>query len=146
MAAAESTYQPSETSRRTAVVIPVYNEERFIGSVVLQARRYAASVIVVDDGSSDGSAAVADEAGAVVLRHEKNMGKAAAIRTGFRHFKKISRRRNHADVIVMMDGDGQHNAREIPYLAAPILAGEADIVVGSRFLNVKSRISCVCFL
>lgn len=125
---------------RVIVAIPVYNEARFIGSVVLQARRYARWVIVVDDGSLDDSAAIAEAAGAKVLRHEQNRGKAAAVRTGLKYVKAFMRRRAEIAAFVMMDGDGQHNPIEIPTLVAPILDGEADMVVGSRFLGVRSRI------
>jgi glycosyltransferase involved in cell wall biosynthesis len=116
------------------IVIPAYNEARFIGSVVLQASEFG-TVIVVDDGSSDHTALIAANAGATVLRHEVNLGKSEAINTGFDYAKTLK-----ADVFVMMDGDGQHLCGEIPTVIAPILKGEADIVVGSRFLQVKSRI------
>lgn len=124
----------------TVVVIPAYNEARFIASVVLQARRYARRVIVVDDGSTDDTAALAQAAGAFVIRHEQNRGKAAAIRSGFHYARTLARRRVPIQVLIMMDGDGQHQAGNIPTLIRPILTGEADIVVGSRFLNVRSRI------
>lgn len=130
----------SSIASGTVVVIPAYNEARFIGSVVLQARRYARRVIVVDDGSTDETAALAKAAGATVLRHEYNRGKAAAIRTGFRYVHDLARRRNDLRAIVMMDGDGQHQAGDIPALIEPILTDQADIVVGSRFLQVRSRI------
>ncbi len=122
------------------VVIPVYNEARFIGSVVLQARRYAHRVLVIDDGSSDDSATIAREAGAIVLRHDRNRGKAAAVRTGFRYVRERLCRRHHIHALVMMDGDGQHQASDIPTLLAPLQHGEAEMVVGSRFLTVRSRI------
>jgi glycosyltransferase involved in cell wall biosynthesis len=130
----------SAVPNRVIVLIPAYNEARFIGSVVLQARRQAASVIVVDDGSSDDTATVASEAGAVVFHHGKNQGKAAAIRTGFRYIKSLPSEQIDFKAVVMMDADGQHQAAQIPSLIAPILAGEADIVVGSRFMGIKSRI------
>ncbi len=122
------------------VVIPAYNEARFIGSVVLQARCQARWVIVIDDGSTDDTASLAKAAGATVLTHEQNRGKAAAIRTGFHYVRSLIRQGKAIQVVVMMDGDGQHQARDIPTLTQPILAGEADIVVGSRFLSVRSAI------
>lgn len=124
----------------TLVIIPAYNEERFIGSVVIQARHYAMDVIVVDDGSTDDTVNIATEAGASVLRHEKNLGKAAALTTGFVHAKGLIADGHPVQAVVILDGDGQHQCVEIPHVVAPILAGEADIVVGSRFLGVKSRI------
>jgi glycosyltransferase involved in cell wall biosynthesis len=116
------------------IVIPAYNEARFIGSVVLQTIEYG-NVIVVDDGSSDHTALIAANAGATVLRHEENLGKSAAVNTGLDFARTLK-----ADAFVLMDGDGQHDSAEIPALLAPILKGEADIVVGSRFLQVKNRI------
>jgi len=118
------------------VIIPVFNEARFIGSAVIQARRHASVVIVVDDGSTDGTAEIAEIAGALVIRHEVNSGKGVALKTGFQHAREFE----NAKVIVTIDGDGQHNCAEIPQLAAPILAGMADMVVGSRFLGKKSDI------
>jgi glycosyltransferase involved in cell wall biosynthesis len=120
---------------QTAVIVPAYNEERFIGSVVILARRYASNVIVVDDGSRDGTAEVAEAAGALVIRHGVNLGKGVALRTGFQQARQL------ADVraIVTMDGDGQHNCVDIPELARPIFEGRADLVVGSRFLGKKSE-------
>jgi glycosyltransferase involved in cell wall biosynthesis len=111
------------------VAIPAYNEERFIGSVVLQARRAGLSVLVIDDGSSDQTAEVAEAAGAFVERHPENRGKAEALNTAFRYA-----RTSGAPALVVLDGDGQHNVAEIQRLLDPILSGEADIAIGSRFL------------
>jgi len=133
--AVEAQARPSGFDQ-TAVIIPAYNEARFIGSVVLQARKYAQTVIVVDDGSRDDTADVAQAAGALVLRHEVNSGKGTALKTGFQHLRHIE----GLQVILSIDGDGQHNCAEIPELAQPILEGNADLVVGSRFLGRKSDI------
>jgi len=122
------------------VIIPAYNEARFIGSVVLGAKRYASAVIVVDDGSADMTADIAEAAGAMVLRHPVNQGKAAALNTGFRYAKGCLSEDESIQVVVILDGDGQHLCSDIPILANPILSGKADIAVGSRFLEVKSRI------
>jgi glycosyltransferase involved in cell wall biosynthesis len=115
-------------SHNITVILPAYNEEVSIGSVVLLARRYADRVIVVDDGSSDRTAEVAANAGAEVVVHTKNKGKGIAFKTGFEAAEG-------ADIIVTLDSDGQHNPSDIPKLIAPILEGEADIVNGSRYLN-----------
>jgi glycosyltransferase involved in cell wall biosynthesis len=115
--------------------IPAYNEETAIGSVVLRAKQHADAVIVVDDGSSDATAAIAELAGAVVIRHERNLGKGNALRTVF-----LRAREMNADILVCLDGDGQHNPDEIPRLLAPIKNGEADMIIGSRFLDIHSDI------
>jgi len=116
-------------------VIPAYNEARFIGSVVLQTRALVDQVIVVDDGSTDGTGEIARAAGAIVVRHEQNQGKGKALRTGLNEARRLRPR-----AVVLLDGDGQHLPAEIPSLLAPILAGEADMVVGSRYLNGSSRV------
>jgi glycosyltransferase involved in cell wall biosynthesis len=115
------------------VVIPAYNEERFIGSVVLQARRCADTVLVVDDGSTDATAEIAESAGAIVARHAHNMGKGAALNTGLRQAREL-----RPAAVVLIDGDGQHLPQEIAHVVEPILAGHADIVVGSRYLDRRS--------
>lgn len=112
------------------VILPAFNEEVSIGSVVLLTRYYADSVIVVDDGSSDRTAEIARKAGAEVIVHEVNKGKGAALKTGFAAADNLG-----ADIIVTMDSDGQHNPAEIPKLVDPIIKGEADMVNGSRYLN-----------
>ena len=96
--------------------------------MVLGARQHALRVIVVDDGSQDKTAELAKLAGAKVLAHPQNMGKGAALKTGFQVAKD-------ADVIVTMDSDGQHRVEEIPKILEPILKGEADVVNGSRYLD-----------
>lgn len=118
------------TGLKIVVAIPCLNEERNIGSLVLQAKRYATEVIVVDDGSVDATAEIAEAAGAIVVRHQSNQGKGAALNSAFGIALG-----HDADVLVLMDGDGQHRAAEIPSVAGPILVGDADISVGSRHLQ-----------
>ncbi|MGB9131316.1 MAG: glycosyltransferase family 2 protein, partial [Methanosarcina sp.] len=113
------------------VILPAYNEEVSIGSIVILSKYYADHVIVVDDGSSDRTAALARKAGAEVIVHEVNTGKGGALKTGFAAAEG-------ADIIVTLDSDGQHNPGEIPKLVAPILKGEADMVNGSRYLHGHS--------
>ena len=126
----EKAYKEVTVPQNITVVLPAYNEEVSIGSIVLLTSQYADNVIVVDDGSSDRTAEVAGKAGAEVVRHETNRGKGAALKTGFTAAADLG-----ADVIVTMDSDGQHNPAEIPRLVAPILKAEADMVNGSRYLN-----------
>ncbi len=118
------------------VVIPAYDEARFIGSVVLEARRYAETVLVVDDGSADGTARIAQAAGAVVLEMPQNGGKGAAIRSGL----QVVLHEEDVRAIVLLDGDGQHDPKELTRLVQPIFDQDADLVIGSRFLGVRSRI------
>jgi glycosyltransferase involved in cell wall biosynthesis len=118
------------TSQHITVVLPAYNEEISIGTIVLLTRLYADKVIVVDDGSIDRTADVARKAGAEVIVHEANTGKGGALKTGFAAAASLG-----ADIIVTMDSDGQHNPAEIPKLVAPIIKGEAEMVNGSRYLS-----------
>ena len=129
-------------SRYTRIaLIPAYNEARFIGSVVLQVRPHVDQVVVVDDGSSDGTAETARAAGATVYSMPQNGGKARAISEGIAYIRRLALlRQGPPTAVVMIDGDGQHDPSQIPALLAPIEEGEADIVIGSRFIGIKSRI------
>ncbi len=115
------------------VAIPAYNEEIAIGSVVARAKVYADKVVVVDDGSKDKTAEVARLVGAEVITHEKNGGYGAAIRTCFNVAKKYD-----ADVMIILDADGQHSPSDIPRLLEEMEMSGSDIVIGSRFLNGNS--------
>jgi glycosyltransferase involved in cell wall biosynthesis len=117
-------------SSTVMVGIPCYNEEIAIGSIVLRASQYADQVVVVDDGSTDKTAEVARFAGALVIVHDVNVGKGAALRDLFQCATQAG-----FDIIVIIDGDGQHNPDDIPKLVGPLLRGEADVVNGSRYLN-----------
>lgn len=120
---------------KTIAAVPCFNEERFIGSVVLKAKGYVDQVIVIDDGSTDKTAMVAEQAGATVIRHDSNVGKAAAVNTAFEYARETG-----CEALVLIDGDAQHEPEDIPRLLQPVLEGEADIVVGSRFLQIKSHV------
>jgi len=119
---------------KIVVIIPAYNEERFIGSVVLKLREFPVKIIVVDDGSTDDTAALAKAAGARVFSLPSNQGKGAALNFGFQQARVY-----HPDVVVLIDGDGQHLPEELPGVICPILNGEADIAVGSRYINNSSN-------
>ena len=124
-----------DTTLSTVMVgIPCYNEEVAIGSLVLRAFRYADKVVVLDDGSTDKTSEIARLAGADVLVHGFNLGKGAALRDLFNYAKQCD-----VDIVVILDGDGQHNPDDIPKLVKPLLLDEADIVNGSRYLNGKSK-------
>ena len=113
-------------SSKITVALPAYNEERYIGSVVLQAKKYADEVIVIDDGSTDRTAKIAKLAGATVIRHGENKGYGAAIQSILAEAKERS-----PDILVLLDADSQHNPDEIPFLTKAISEGY-DLVIGSR--------------
>lgn len=115
-------------------VIPAYNEATRIQRIVGDARKYTQYVIVVDDGSADGTGDVAKAAGAVVIRHRQNSGPGAATMTGIE-----AARRMGAQIVVTLDADEQHDPHEIPQLLEPIVQGTADIVFANRF-GRKNRI------
>jgi len=117
-----------QSHQKIIAAIPCFNEERFIGSVVVKAKKCVDTVIVIDDGSTDATGEVACEAGAVVYRHGQNKGYGAAIRSAIEKGRELG-----ADVMVVLDGDGQHDPKDIPHLIKAILDGEADVVLGSRF-------------
>jgi glycosyltransferase involved in cell wall biosynthesis len=124
--------RPSPTAPVVAI-IPAYNEDKYIASVVLKARRKVDQVLVVDDGSKDQTATLAAEAGATVIKHSTNRGKGAAVRTGLEWALAA-----HAQAAILLDGDGQHQPNDIESLVSAVLSGEADMVVGSRFLSEKA--------
>jgi len=120
------------TGARVVAVVPAYNESGAVGRVVDEIRAACpeAEVVVVDDASTDETAAVAEARGATVLRLPFNVGIGGAVQTGFRYALEEG-----FDRAVRLDGDGQHDASEIPTLFAPLERGEADLVIGSRFVD-----------
>jgi glycosyltransferase involved in cell wall biosynthesis len=116
-------------------VVPAYNEAQVLGESVRALAAAALRVVVVDDGSTDDTAAVARTAGATVLRHAINRGQGAALQTGIAYAL-----RRGAEQIVTFDADGQHGVEAVPELLQPLLDGRADVVLGSRFLDGQSRV------
>ena len=118
--------------RRGIAIVPARNEEGAIGGVVSEIRAFdpELDVVVVDDGSSDRTAEIAAAAGAIVVRLPFNLGIGGAVQTGFKYALE-----HGYELAVRLDGDGQHDPGELPKLIEPVLRGDADIVVGSRFAD-----------
>ena len=112
------------------VGIPAFNEEKTIARVVLGAQKHAHIVVVCDDGSNDLTGEIAERLGAVVVRHDKNLGYGAALQSLFKRGCELK-----ADVLVTLDSDGQHDPAEIPRLVKPIEDHVAEVVLGSRFID-----------
>lgn len=117
---------------RLAVVVPAYNEEKTVGEVVRSLRPAAGLVLVVDDGSTDRTAAVAAAAGGEVYRHLINRGLGAALGTGIAAAVGLD-----ADIVVTFDADGQHKVEDIARLIEPIRLGAADVAIGCRVADRK---------
>ena len=113
-------------SLKILVAMPAYNEAKYIGSVVLQARQYADEVLVIDDGSTDQTAQIAELAGAIVIRHGENKGYGVAIQRIM-----IEAEKRGADTLVLLDADSQHDPNDIPSFLRAISAGN-DLVIGCR--------------
>lgn len=124
----ESDKRKREFSPYVTAVIPAYNEQVSIGSMVLKTKMYVDRVIVVDDGSTDKTAEIAVLAGAELIKNKSNSGKGAALKKGFEAAEG-------AEIILTLDADGQHKTTDIPKLLEPIVNGEADVVNGSRYMN-----------
>ena len=113
---------------KSVAIIPAYNEEVALGSIILRTLQYVDEVIIVNDGSDDKTVDVAKLAGAEIINHATNLGKGEALKSGFSAI-------GDADVVVTIDADGQHNPDEIPSLIKPIIEDGADLVNGSRYMN-----------
>lgn len=115
------------------IVIPAFNEETAIQAVIEEIRKFGyKNIIVVDDGSSDNTYQIAKNSGATSLRHKINRGKGATTKTGIEAAKILG-----AEIVVTLDGDGQHNPADIAKLTAPIEFENFDVALGTRLLNPK---------
>jgi glycosyltransferase involved in cell wall biosynthesis len=130
--AAPATAAPAaaQAALRRVALVPAFNEERNISRVLAELRAFdpGLDVVVVSDGSTDRTAEVAEAAGARVIRLPYNLGIGGAVQTGFRYAWEEG-----YELAVRVDGDGQHDPAQLGAVIAPVVAGEADIVVGSRF-------------
>ena len=120
---------------KITIGIPAYNEEKNIASVITKLKKITDSIIVCDDGSSDMTSEISKNLGAVVISHKKNMGYGAALRTIFQKSVELD-----SDILVTFDADGQHRIEDINKILQPLENNEADIVIGSRFIDNESKI------
>ena len=116
------------------VGIPAFNEEKNIASIITKLSTIADTILVCDDGSTDLTATIAKKIGAVVIKHGKNLGYGAAIRSIFLKAKELD-----GDILVTFDADGQHRIDDIKNVIKPIVNQEADLVIGSRFLDESEK-------
>ena len=116
------------------VCIPAFNEEKTIGEIVEKSLQYADNVIVCNDGSTDNTEKKAKEKGAIIINHKKNLGYGAALISLFEKARK-----ENAEIMITLDGDGQHDPAEIPNLVKALTENKVDVVIGSRFLGKKTN-------
>ena len=110
--------------------IPAYNEEKNIAKILSKIKKISDTIIVCDDGSTDSTSEIARNNDAIVIRHEKNLGYGSAIRSIFLKAKEMN-----GDILVTFDADGQHQVEDILKVTNPVQDGNADVVIGSRFLE-----------
>tara|TARA_Y100000588_G_scaffold258995_1_gene273666 strand:- start:9497 stop:10378 length:882 start_codon:yes stop_codon:yes gene_type:complete len=114
--------------------IPAFNEEKNIASIITKLMNITDSIIVCNDGSSDLTSEIAEKMGVMVINHEKNLGYGAAIRSIFLKAKELD-----GDILVTFDADGQHRIEDIENVTTPIINQEAELVIGSRFLDDSEK-------
>ena len=115
---------------KITVGLPAYNEEKNIAKIIVGLKKTADEVIVCDDGSTDLTSRIAESLGAIVIKHPKNLGYGSAIRSIFLKARGIN-----AEVLVTIDADGQHKIEDVKNIVKPVVDGQADISIGSRFLD-----------
>ena len=115
---------------KITVGIPAYNEEKNIAKIIVKLKKMVDQILVCDDGSTDSTCAIAESLGAIVINHPKNLGYGSAIRSIFLKAREIN-----AEVLVTIDADGQHKIEDVKKVIKPIVDGQADISIGSRFLD-----------
>ena len=115
---------------KITVGLPAYNEEKNIAKIIVQLKKVADQIIVCDDGSTDLTSRIAESLGAIVIKHPKNLGYGSAIRSIFLKSREIN-----SEVLVTIDADGQHKIEDVEKVAKPVVDGQADVSIGSRFLD-----------
>lgn len=120
---------------KLGIGLPAFNEEKNIASLIIKLKEVTDTIIVCDDGSTDLTSTIAKELGAIVVKHEKNIGYGASIRTIFLKAKELD-----VDALITFDADGQHRVEDIPVILEPIVKDVADVVIGSRFLDENDAI------
>ena len=110
--------------------LPAYNEEKNIAQIILKLQKVSDKIIVCNDGSTDLTEEIAEKMGAIIINHPRNLGYGASIRSIFHKAEELD-----SDVLVTFDADGQHRVEDIEVVLEPILKNDADIVIGSRFLD-----------
>ena len=115
---------------KITVGIPAYNEEKNIAKIIVDLKKVADQILVCNDGSTDSTAEIAESLGAIVIKHPKNLGYGSAIRSIFLKSREIN-----AEILVTIDADGQHKIEDVKKVTKPIVDGQADISIGSRFLE-----------
>lgn len=113
---------------RVLAIVPAFNEEKSLPALIAELRQVGCDIVVVNDASTDATEQVAKACGAAVLSLPVNLGIGGAVQTGFLYAV-----RSGYDAVVQVDGDGQHDPAQIPVILAPLVAGEADCVIGSRY-------------
>ncbi len=119
---------------KIAAGIPAFNEEKNVGSVIVELLKFVDIVIVCDDGSNDNTGMIAKKMGAIVVNHERNLGYGAGIKSLFLKARELG-----VDVLVTLDADGQHRPKDVLTVLEPIKKHETDIVIGSRFLDQNQQ-------
>jgi len=115
---------------KITVGLPAYNEEKNIAKIIVQLKKVADQIIVCDDGSTDLTSRISESLGAIVIKHPKNLGYGSAIRSIFLKSREIN-----SEVLVTIDADGQHKIEDIEKVVKPVVDGQTDISIGSRFLD-----------
>ena len=132
MTSEASTDTPPPSSDGICALMPAFHERGRIGTVVSEVRRHVPTVLVVDDGSGDGTAEEAEAAGAVVIRHETNRGKGVALQTGFEEARKLG-----FEAVVTLDADGQHLPCEIPKFIETYRRTNIPVLIGNRMWDTR---------